>query len=223
MLLSQLVFQAVKNVKYIDDTDFNVDDFRIGTYIINRDLDYINSINNVFAPLNEAIHRLSDRGKIKNKTTCLGMGKTTYELPVNPDTKTSDVKSILNAFVLDEDMNYLRLPFREFGRDKVIVQIGGFTNSPIWIEYQQDIPHFDYTSFDYSNGNEIDVELKDYGISDTACSYIIEYVQGRLNETIAPELANMHITRAEQYFEDLEEQQTSFDQQVVFSKYRIED
>ena len=67
MLLSQLVFQAVKNVKYIDDTDFNVDDFRIGTYIINRDLDYINSINNVFAPLNEAIHRLSDRGKIKNK------------------------------------------------------------------------------------------------------------------------------------------------------------
>jgi len=221
MLLSQLVFQAVKNVKYIDDIEFNIDDFRKGTY--DPDLDYRNSINNVFAPLNEAIHRLSDRNKIQNKTTCLGMGVQLYDLPINQETHTLDVKKVVNAFVMDDNMNYLRLPFRQLGRDKIIISIGNLTTFPVWIEYQQDIPHFDYTSYSYHKNKAVDVELKDYGITDTACSYIIEYVQGKLNETIAPELANMHITRAEQYFEDLEEQQTSFDQQVVYNTYGIED
>ncbi len=54
------------------------------------------------------------------------------------------------------------------------------------------------------------------------CSYIIEYAAGRLLEPIAPELANMHITRSEQYFDDLEEQQTPFSQNKITTKYRIE-
>jgi len=41
-------------------------------------------------------------------------------------------------------------------------------------------------------------------------------------EPIAPELANLHLTRAEQYFNDLDTRQTSFHQKQVTRKYRIE-
>ena len=84
----------------------------------------------------------------------------------------------------------------------------------------QDIKRFNKSDFykridDEGNEEVKDIELKDYGITDTMTSYIIEFVKGLLLETIAPEMANMHRVYAEQYFDDLEEQQTLFNQNKV--------
>ena len=75
MKLSELVYECVKNVKYLDDPNFTYESFMLGDY--DNDMDYSNSINNVFTPLNTAIHRLSDRRKIKNEIVFLGA------LPIN--------------------------------------------------------------------------------------------------------------------------------------------
>ena len=89
---------------------------------------------------------------------------------------------------------------------------------PLYVQYVEDIKNFKLTDIYEEN---TDIDLSSIGITETMCDYIIEYAQGKLQETIAPELANMHITRAEQYFDDLDEQQTPFVQKVVSRKFRI--
>lgn len=221
MQLSKLVYEVVKNVKYLEDTGFTYEAFARGEY--DNDLDYKNSINNAFSPINEAIHRLSDRNKIKHKIELIG--KANNNGIIDLDTLAYDINKIINVFSLLNG-NYVHVEFREFGKDKLLVTSN--SDNELYLEYIQDICHFskDDIYFFTDNNNIIekkDVDLKkDYGITETMCSYIIEYAAGRLLEPIAPELANMHITRSEQYFDDLEEQQTPFSQNKITTKYRIE-
>lgn len=221
MQLSKLVYEVVKNVKYLEDTGFTYEAFVRGEY--DNDLDYKNSINNAFSPINEAIHRLSDRNKIKHKIELIG--KANKNGIIDLGTLAYDINKIINVFSLLNG-NYVHVEFREFGKDKLLVTSN--SDNELYLEYIQDICHFskDDIYFFTDNNNIIenkDVDLKkDYGITETMCSYIIEYAAGRLLEPIAPELANMHITRSEQYFDDLEEQQTPFSQNKITTKYRIE-
>ena len=221
MQLSKLVYEVVKNVKYLEDTGFTYEAFVRGEY--DNDLDYKNSINNAFSPINEAIHRLSDRNKIKHKIELIG--KANNNGIIDLGTLAYDINKIINVFSLLNG-NYVHVEFREFGKDKLLVTSN--SDNELYLEYIQDICHFskDDIYFFTDNNNIIekkDVDLKkDYGITETMCSYIIEYAAGRLLEPIAPELANMHITRSEQYFDDLEEQQTPFSQNKITTKYRIE-
>lgn len=221
MQLSKLVYEVVKNVKYLEDTGFTYESFVRGEY--DNDLDYKNSINNAFSPINEAIHRLSDRNKIKHKIELIG--KANNNGIIDLGTLAYDINKIINVFSLLNG-NYVHVEFREFGKDKLLVTSN--SDNELYLEYIQDICHFskDDIYFFTDNNNIIekkDVDLKkDYGITETMCSYIIEYAAGRLLEPIAPELANMHITRSEQYFDDLEEQQTPFSQNKITTKYRIE-
>lgn len=221
MQLSKLVYEVVKNVKYLEDTGFTYEAFVRGEY--DNDLDYKNSINNAFSPINEAIHRLSDRNKIKHKIELIG--KANNNGIIDLGTLAYDINKIINVFSLLNG-NYVHVEFREFGKDKLLVTSN--SDNELYLEYIQDICHFskDDIYFFTDNNNIIekkDVDLKkDYGITETMCSYIIEYASGRLLEPIAPELANMHITRSEQYFDDLEEQQTPFSQNKITTKYRIE-
>lgn len=221
MQLSKLVYEVVKNVKYLEDTGFTYEAFVRGEY--DNDLDYKNSINNAFSPINEAIHRLSDRNKIKHKIELIG--KANNNGIIDLGTLTYDINKIINVFSLLNG-DYVHVEFREFGKDKLLVTSN--SDNELYLEYIQDICHFskDDIYFFTDNNNIIekkDVDLKkDYGITETMCSYIIEYAAGRLLEPIAPELANMHITRSEQYFDDLEEQQTPFSQNKITTKYRIE-
>lgn len=221
MQLSKLVYEVVKNVKYLEDTGFTYEAFVCGEY--DNDLDYKNSINNAFSPINEAIHRLSDRNKIKHKIELIG--KANNNGIIDLGTLAYDINKIINVFSLLNG-NYVHVEFREFGKDKLLVTSN--SDNELYLEYIQDICHFskDDIYFFTDNNNIIekkDVDLKkDYGITETMCSYIIEYAAGRLLEPIAPELANMHITRSEQYFDDLEEQQTPFSQNKITTKYRIE-
>lgn len=221
MRLSKLVYEVVKNVKYLEDTGFTYEAFVRGEY--DNDLDYKNSINNAFSPINEAIHRLSDRNKIKHKIELIG--KANNNGIIDLGTLAYDINKIINVFSLLNG-DYVHVEFREFGKDKLLVTSN--SDNELYLEYIQDICHFskDDIYFFTDNNNIIekkDVDLKkDFGITETMCSYIIEYAAGRLLEPIAPELANMHITRSEQYFDDLEEQQTPFSQNKITTKYRIE-
>lgn len=221
MQLSKLVYEVVKNVKYLEDTGFTYEAFVRGEY--DNDLDYKNSINNAFSPINEAIHRLSDRNKIKHKIELIG--KANNNGIIDLGTLAYDINKIINVFSLLNG-DYVHVEFREFGKDKLLVTSN--SDNELYLEYIQDICHFskDDIYFFTDNNNIIekkDVNLKkDYGITETMCSYIIEYAAGRLLEPIAPELANMHITRSEQYFDDLEVQQTPFSQNKITTKYRIE-
>lgn len=214
MKLSELVYECVKNVKYLDDPNFTYESFMLGDY--DNDMDYSNSINNVFTPLNTAIHRLSDRRKIKNEIVLLGA------LPINRIFDISDfklnIKKVLNIFCIDNN-NYRKIEHRELGKDKIFLPNASMFNV-YYMEYVQDIKRFNKSDFykridDEGNEEVKDIELKDYGITDTMTSYIIEFVKGLLLETIAPEMANMHRVYAEQYFDDLEEQQTLFNQNKI--------
>ena len=94
------------------------------------------------------------------------------------------------------------------------------------MEVKEDIPHFDSTSYYYKKDDEdtleeYDVNLADYGINDSMCNYIMEYVMGRLTEQISPEIANMHITRAEQYFANIKPNNSNLTQRQVKNVYKI--
>lgn len=221
MNLSKLVFLAVKNVIYLDDEGFTYDSFLAGEY--DNNIDYARSINNVFTPLNKAIHRLSDRHKIKHKVVPIGMTNNVGMLDITA--YKNDVKKVVNVFTLSSSGTYYRANFREYGRDKIAV-INFSKNTTYYMEYIQDIKYFEKDDFYVRQVTEEetisqDIDLKDYGITDTMCSYIIEFVQGHLLEPINPEEANMHRIYAEQCFDDLDNQQTSFSQTSVAKKYKI--
>lgn len=217
MKLSELVFEVVKNVKYLDDIGFNLEDLVAGKY--NDDLDYKNSINNAFAPINEAIHRLSDLNKIKYKTNLLPF-PTNGLVQIPSEYNIGKIIAIFKVYCGDFS-NCINVPYNEQfinGQDCLI--IGNFLNDFAWnyyVQYKEDIKRFSQSdiAYNYVDNTHADVELKEYGITDTMCSYIVEYAQGKLLEPIAPELANMHITRSEQYFSNLEEQQTPFLQKSI--------
>ena len=210
MTLSELTYAVVKNVKYLEDAGFTYDAFLQGDY--DADQDYSNSINNAIAPINEAIHRLSDRNKILYKIATLGVPNSAL---IDISQFARHIKKIKNVFYMNGSY-YKKVGHREYGKEFIYVEV--VMNYPLYVEYIEDIKSF--KKEDIYN-EEKDIDLYTLGITETMCSYIIEYAQGKLQEPIAPELANMHITRAEQYFEDLEEQQTSFNQEVVSRKYGI--
>lgn len=215
MLLSKLVYYIVKNVKYLEDLGFIYESFKVGDF--DNDLDYINSINNVFTPLNEAIHRLSDRNKIPNIT----MQVNAVNGVVDFSKIDKKIKKIISVFTLYKD-KYLCCPFKYLGQYKILVN----SKTPwVYIEFKEDIKNFEKIDFNYKDKEEYDgtndIDLSEYGINETMISYIIEYCQGKLMETIAPEIANMHITRSEQYFNDLEDFSRNFHQEQITKINRI--
>lgn len=231
MLLSKLVYLCIKNVIYLNDSSFNYEAFLGGNF--DSDPDYDTNINNVFSPLNEAIARLSDLERIPYKVEQVKLKKDTRYVETDnltQETEENDKISInvkevhaIGQFVQDKPKI---IEFKQVGNKVFIV---GDINSylPIYIEYKEDIPHFsrdDIPEQYYSTENELDdddVDLKEYGISDSMCNYIIEYVQGKLEEQIEPSLANMHITRAETYFNNIRTIRPLFLQRVVENKYKI--
>ncbi len=214
MKLSELTFQVVKNVKYLEDAGFNYNSFIEQEF--DGDQDYANSINNAMTPINEAIHRLSDRNKIAFKI--IGVGEPQdYIVNFNNYCVENDIhiKKIKCVFYRHKG-TFKAISFRENGKNEVFIE--NLYKAPLFIQFIEDIPYFKLSDI-YNTESDIDLSTK--GISETMCDYIIEYAQGKLQEPIAPELANMHVTRAEQYFDDLEEQQTMFSQSVVHNKYGI--
>lgn len=213
MLLSKLVFLSVKNVIYLNDPSFNYDGFLQEDF--DNDIDYAQNINNVFTPLNEAITRLSDLERIPY---------IVEEVKVESD-RTIDltkcehkIRRVVNVAQVGTDGSFVKLGHVMFGKNKVRITSPFSSYNKIYIEYKQDIPAFSRVDF------EEDIDLsEEYGIDEAMTNYIMEYVQGKLSEPLAPELANMHITRAETYFSNIPTVQSSFPQINVEKLYRIGD
>ena len=240
MKLSKLIYLCIKNVNYFDDS-LNIND--IFDESISHSTDYSTAIRNVDTPLNEAIQRLSDMEKIPYKIVNAVANDGIIDLTLIENANIKEVISVAN--------NYERIPFAPYGLNKIRLlrpnHIGGVreiyiandeygttrnvshNTSRLLLEYKEEIPELSIENLRTINIDtpeetiDGDIELSTtYGINNAMCQYIIEYCQGKLEEQIDPSLANMHLTRAEQYFSNLKMQRSAFTQEQVHKKYTIQ-
>lgn len=224
MKLSELAYQCVKNVYYTSNTSFTYDLFKVGEY--DNDSEFDLEISNVFSPINEAISRLNNLNKIPHLVE---------KVQLNSE-KSATLPSTIISIVGVGDLsgNIKSYEFVESG-NKVFVK----TNKKyVYIEGKRKIPYFTKDSYYieslsseipeniiYGNDestNDRDIDLfEEYGITDEMCSYIIEYVAGRLWEVSNTSIANMHRTIAEHYFSDLPDKEVLFRQKIVETNYKI--
>ena len=219
MKLSELVFHCVKNVIYRDDTSFYYENFLEGNF--NDDVDYAANIFNAFAPINEAIARLSDLERIPYRVEECNIVDNIIDL----NKCKYPVKEVVG--VAENSWQGLQVvEHRPFGLGKVYIP--NYNNyAETFIEYKEDIPYFSNLDYSYTKNSNYelkeitDVNLRDYGISDSMCNYIIEYVMGRLYEPISAEIANMHISRSEQYFNGIRHASSAFVQKQVKNVFSV--
>ena len=241
MKLSRLVYLCIKNVNYYDDDSFTYDFFVTeGIKEASNYSDYSVAIHNVYTPLNEAIQRLSDLERIPYKVVDVAKSNISGNL-VDLTELDVNIKEVIGVATTKYD----RLPFAPYGIGKIRLLrpylpyaksvFGNDTDEGLLVEYKEEIPVFNedetFPMLDNDNGDYVldneesiinDYELTTFGINNAMCQYIIEYVQGKLEEQIDPSLANMHLTRAEQYFQNLKPSTSAFNQEVVHKKYGVE-
>lgn len=225
MLLSKLVYLCVKNVLYLADSSFTYEAFLEGDF--NNDSDYATNINNVFSPLNQALARLNDLERIPYKVDVISYRDIVNNV-LDYSKLSASVSDVINV-VQEYEGEYRNLAFRQFGSNKILITdyFKESSEYPILVEYKQELPYFgisDIKEVELVNAVFVDdnIDLKaTYGISESASNYVMEYVQGRLLEPIAPDLANMHISRAEQYFAGLKANTSMFHQDQVENIYKI--
>lgn len=231
MKLSKLVYLSIKNVILYDDESFDYNSFIQGKF--NGHPDYATSINNVFSAINQAISRLNDLERLPYRVDKITLNDYAFSISEFEETNEHNIKEIVAIAYVDNYGHITPLPFKEVG-DKVIVSCGT-SNLEVSVEYKEDILFIEGESYYYEYASSTDdegelellaskdIELRDYGIKDQTCNMIVEYVKGVLNEPVAAELANMHITRAEQYFANLNPVRSAFEQTIVQRKWRVDD
>lgn len=204
MKLSELAFLAVKNAILYDDDSFDYDTFVEGKW--RNSADYGLSINNVFIALNNAFSRLSSLERIPHKIIEIKPIDNFIELP-------NDCASIVGIGVFTST-GVVSNEFSLAGPNRIYAIKGAtYEDGKMSVEYKPVI--------NFQNMTE-DHDLKEeYGIDDNMCQTIIEYAKGVLTEDISPEVANMHITRAEQYFAGLPVITDTFIQRTVRPDYKI--
>lgn len=208
MLLSKLVYLAIKNTTYYDDDSFSYAAFLAGDH--HNTPEYASEINNVFMPLNEAIARLSDLEKIPYRVTDIDKSLINENNILDiSDLLVKEIISIAQPY----GGEYRALKYRILGADKVFITDYVDPLKPLLIEYKEDIPMF--------SEEDYEVNLKTYGINDSMCNFIMEFVGAKLSEQVSAELSNMHITRAEQYFTNIRAVKSAFPQQQVEVKFGI--
>lgn len=225
MKLSKLVYLCVKNVILYDDESFQYDPFIKGKF--NGNPDYATSINNVFSAINQAISRLSDLERLPYRVEEITLEGYAFNIS---DLK-HNLKEIVAIAYIDSYKNITPLTFEILG-NQVIVK-GVVSNAKVHVEYKEDIFFIQGESYYYEyTVNELgedalitskDIELRDLGINDQMCNAIVEYAKGVLNEGVETALANMHITRAEQYFMNINPVRSGLSQTVVVKKWGVND
>lgn len=215
MLLSKLVYLSIKNVIYQNESDFTYLSFMQGNF--DNDIELSMQIVNAFSPLNEAISRLSDLDRIpyrvENKSHVRGV--------LSLSSLSHPVKEIIGI-----NNGREAVAFKILGDDIILRDYPSVDN--VYIEYKEDIKTFseddlvDLEEDEYGHVIDHNIDLKDYGLNESMCNYIIEYVKGKLLEPIAPELANLHITTAETYFSNLNPNKPETIQTVVQPKFRMD-
>ena len=224
MKLSKAIYLAIKNAIHYDDASFIYDSFIKGKF--NGDPDYATNINNVFAGFNQALSRLSDLERLPYRVDEVTLENNSF----NISALQHNLKEIIAIAYVDES-EIMPLPFSVEG-SLVRINLPLTNGIKVKVEYKEDIffiqgesYYYNYTKNEigeYTLINSKDEELKDYGITDQMVNAICEYVKGFLNEGVEMVLANMHITRAEQYFVNINPVRSSLAQTVVYKKYGIE-
>lgn len=219
MKLSELVYNVVKSTFDFGESAFTYDSFKEGLF--DDSVDYGAQKINSFTEINLAIHRLSDLRKIPFKVE---------KFSTSVDSSIMDfsslgfkVKKVIAIVKLDERSgDYYNFGFRNIGAKKVNI-IGLNTTKPqqLYVEYIEEIPNFKESDFDYSEGNNKDVDLEDYGIDENMCSMIILYASARLLYLADPQLSYREEYLGEQYFDQLESHGSSFLQKRVQPISRI--
>ena len=223
MYLSKLAYLAVKNVLYYNDPNFTYDAFKQGSF--DNDVDYALNINNAFAPINEAIARLSDLERIPYIVEEVSANGGIIDLTAL--TSEKQVKEVIGVGQFGAD-GIKPLRYKPFGVNKIVVLDPINGGKKLYLEYKEDIPSFSFESIghtigikdDYDEENDIDLYQR-YSITESMSNFIVEYVQGKLFEPIAPELANMHITRAETYFNNIKPVFRTIEQARTRVKYAV--
>lgn len=225
MKLSKLVYLCVKNVILYDDESFSYDGFIKGKF--NGNPDYATSINNVFSAINQAISRLSDLERLPYRVEEV----TLEDYAFNISDLEHNLKEIVAIAYIDSYKNITPLAFDIVG-NQVIVK-GVVSNAKVHVEYKEDIffiqgesYYYEYTVNELGEDTLItskDIELRDLGINDQMCNAIVEYAKGVLNEGVETVLANMHMTRAEQYFVNINPVRSGLAQTVVVKKWGAND
>ena len=224
MNLSKLVFLCVKNAIYYDDASFSFDNFKRGLQDGNPD--YATNINNVYLPLNEAIARLSDLERIPYKVLEVNnIIDGVINLANIEEENNLKIKEVINVAILPR---YVKIDHKNLGANKILLNCKISTPRDLVIEVKEDIPYFDSSYYFYKKNDEDtleehDTDLRNYNINNSMCNYIMEYVMGKLTEQINPEIATMHITRAEAYFNNIRPNHSNLTQRVVEKVYGIED
>ena len=211
MLLSKLVYLSIKNVLYQNDYSFTYENFMNGSF--DDDIDLSMQINNVFSPLNEAIARLSDLDRIPYRFARI---RPSQYGEVELSGLTHEVKEVMGVM-----QNGHAIAFKKLGTTLYLEWFD--TSKDATIEYSEDIPSFSKDDLVELEEGQPDgnIDLKIYGISEGMCNYIIEFVKGKLLEPLAPELANLHITTAESYFQTLNPVKKATIQTVVHKKFEV--
>lgn len=192
MRISELIYECVRDsIQLSNNGDFNYFSFLKGSY--NDVKDYKMQISNVLGSTNLALARLSDCNKIPFSTE---------EIEVDSDEFVFKKGSVINILYNGENV-----AFRHLDKGQLIkLQMAVREPKKILVEYKPYIKHIKEDDIYVIDDNDIQYNENDfdlfetYGINDTHCAYIKEFVKGQLYEVLDPELANMHNNRAEQYF-----------------------
>lgn len=229
MKLSELVYLAVKKAIYYDDNSFTYESFI--QHKFDGDPDYATNINNVFSPLNMAISELSDLERIPYIVDKVNIENNAFSL----SSLSKKVKEIVAIAYIDQYTGEIvPVPYHKFGN---AIRLTRPVNGDVYVEYKQLIPYlgignennYEYIYSPLNNDgtrtllSSHDVEMEDYGINDHMCTKIMEFIKGELNEGVASDLGNMHVTRAMQFFADIDVVRSELRQTVVQPKYKIGD
>ena len=223
MKLSRLVYEVVKATLKLGNTEFTYHAFREKQF--DGTVDYSSDIDNSYIEINQAIQRLQDLKRIPLKIEQFKCGN---DLVFDFKELNLNIKDIKNIVSIDKTTgDYTNIPYRNLGVEKVYLLDTSVRNKELFVEYEEDIPNFTSDDFDYSNyatdGTYEDIDLKDYGISESMAFKIIKYATARLFSKIDPQIAAREETLAEQYFTDLPTYATAFFQNKILKKYKVGD
>ena len=216
MKLSELIYECVKDSITIANSSISYEGFINESFSTTKD--YALQYAGVFSAVNLAVARLQTYDKIPYATEAKTITSNIFDF---------DLGTVVNVVELIAGQ-YTRLEFRNINQGKGVMLLEVSRKREIIVEYKVRIPRFsekDIKKIELDPNNElvvvdtnIDLETE-YGITDVMCDYIKAFTKGQLLETIAPDIANNHNNRAEQYFQSLNRATTSFNANKVKNRH----
>lgn len=214
MKISRLAYECVRHSISTPDNAMTYENFIDGEY---PKEDYSEQIEGVYDSLNRAFARLHDLGKVGLKVVAV---EKTSDIPNDAkEYLTEDGELHIDEGEIVNIVDKLTGDFSNYSFRSVdnghTAYVDDAIPGKLYVEYRPDIPQFDenYVS------DKGDVELRDLGVSDSACRAVEEFVKADLMEYLAPDMSIIHSNRAEAYFEALPYAQSSFYQRRVKDLY----